>query len=499
MSEIVATAPEGPIRERWVRFVLTGEPEFETGYREVMFIGDFGIGKTRGLLDALMLSVINYPGARLALLRDTFTNLRDSLLPIVLDLWEPAFKGRNPFLRYVAKDQVIYAANGSRIYLFGLDTPEAEDRLKTSEFFRIFVDQAETVSEDAWDLALLRTRQKVAHKDDPKVVGYNYIKGAANWDKGENWIWRRFRKDAKQIGFRQYETLVHNPQLEVTARRLLLEGTARENLSLPESYFEAIALASESTQHKYFSGGYIKGQGLVFPEFEYAVHTVADIDLPGEAPVYVGGDVGIHERHPSAFVFSYLDHYGILNVTHSLVIANKPLTEVARKVAAILAEYYNAGHAEVRMFVDRDAWKRERSSGAAAIDAFQEVLRSTLPAGMKLTLARGRPNLEYTGTSIIKERLLPTPVGAPGLIVSRSGAPHVVDTFRTLTWEDLDKDKPPEADVHDALVYLVSGTPRKPTTVAERLRDPDGAGREEEEGAHRRRRSWRQWRGVVWT
>jgi DNA polymerase len=40
MSEIVATAPEGPIRERWVRFVLTGEPEFETGHREVMFIGE---------------------------------------------------------------------------------------------------------------------------------------------------------------------------------------------------------------------------------------------------------------------------------------------------------------------------------------------------------------------------------------------------------------------------------------------------------------------------
>lgn len=485
MSEYIGTAPEGPIRERWVRFVLTGEPEFEVGYRECMFIGDFGVGKTRALLDALMLSAINYPGARLALLRDTFANVRDSILPILQEVWAPMF--RSEFAVYVAREAVIRLANGSRIHLFGLDTPETEDKLKTSEYFRIFVDQAETIPEEAWDLALARTRQKVRHKD-ADVVGYNYIKGAANWDKGENWIWRRFRRDATQIAFRQYETVVENRDLGVQARRLLVEGTARENLSLPENYFEAIALMSEATRQRYFSGAYVKGQGLVFPEFNYNVHVVDRIELPGEAPVFVGGDIGIHERHPTAFVFAFLDPHGQLNITHDVLIVGRPLTDVARQISILLTEYHNAGHDQVRIYVDRDAWKRERSTGAAAIDAFISTLRQEIPAGMQVTVNRGRANVEFSGTSAVKTRLGPLPSGAPGIVVARQTAPNVVEMFRVLTWEDLDRDRAPVTDVHDAVVYLVTGTPARHAAVAEATAT----------SGRRPRKGWREWRTTWW-
>lgn len=460
---LVATAPEGPIRDRYIKFVYTGEPDVEVKYREAMFVGDFGVGKTRALLDAMLISALNYPGAQLALLRDTGMNLKVSTLPIVTRVFDSAFKAG--ILKMKTDHIEVY--NGSVIWLFGLDVPQALNKLKTAEFLRIFVDQAETVSEERWDLALLRTRQKVKHKDHD-VYGPHYVKGAANWDTGENWIMRRFRQNAARLRHGIFETRVE-PKKDLSqdkrrvrakvAYRLLLEGTADENHSLSEDYFEAVLLAEESgTADRFFSGGWTKGEGLVFPQFNYSTHAVDSIELPGGHPIYVGLDWGVF--HPSVAIFSMLDDAGVAAVYDEYSVTDTSATDFAWAVARMVMQAYNAGHTDFTFALDRSMKKRERDLGSVWED-MERVFRESLPDKIRWRMVTGSADIDYRASQILK-RIRPQP---PKLVVSRTRARGTTQMMSTIRWEDVNKDVVPLTDFFDALGYAISIMPtKKPLT-----------------------------------
>lgn len=472
-NSLIATAPEGPIQRRYIKFVYTGEPDVETKYREVMFVGDFGVGKTRALLDALLISAFSYPGAQLALLRDTGKNLEISTLPILLKVFDTAFK--TGALKMHGDHIEVY--NGSVIWLFGLDVPQAVNKLKSAEFLRIFVDQAETVGEERWDLAMLRTRQKVKHKDFD-VNGPHYIKGAANWDDGENWIMRRFRMHAKQLEHGIFETEVvreENPfeskrpsRIPKRAYRLLLEGTAEENESLPDDYFEAMLLAEESgATGKYFSGQWTRGEGLVFPMFRYTTHTVDDVVLVGEYPVYVGIDWGVF--HPAVAVLSYLDDRGTAVVFDEYVASDTSADDVAWAVARLVMRAYGQGHKEFYFALDRSMKKRERDLGSVWTD-FEAVFKQAFPKDLRWRMTEGSSNIDSRTNKALR-RMRTKPNEPPKIVVARRTAPKVAQMLSTIKWEDVKKDTPPLVDLFDAFGYMVSIMPDKRPLSIEQIKE----------------------------
>ncbi len=473
-NQFVATAPEGPIYDRYVKFVYTGEPTVEVKYREAMFVGDFGVGKTRALLDALLISAIDYPGAQLALLRDTGKNLEISTLPILKQVFENAFK--TGVLTH--KGDRIEVYNGSVIWLFGLDVPQAINKLKSAEFLRIFVDQAETIGEERWDLAMLRTRQKVKHKDYD-VYGPHYIKGAANWDTGENWIMRRFRMNSKQIAYRIYETRVERrddlskrddpvAKRASVAYRLLIEGTADENHSLPDDYFEAMVLAEESgATTKYFSGGWTRGEGLVVPSFRYTTHTVDRVELVGQYPVYVGIDWGV--MHPAVAIFSYLDDHGTAVVFDEYYASDTSVSDVAWAIARLVMRAYNAGHKEFFFALDRSMKKRERDLGSVW-DDFEQVFREAFPKDMRWVMTPGSADIDARTNKILR-RAKVSPTGGTKLIIDRTHAKRTTEMLSTIKWEDVKKDVPPLTDFFDAFGYMISIMPDKRPLTRDQIKE----------------------------
>lgn len=453
LKPLIATAPEGPIRRRYIKFVWSGEPDVETRYREMMFVGDFGTGKSRALLDSLLISALKYPGAQLALLRDTKKNIDISVVPMLKKVWAPAFEMK--YLTPHWSDGLIEVHNGSQIWLFGLDHPKSEDKLKSTEFLRIFVEQAELIPEEMWNLAMVRTRQRGVYHEDLGVEGTRFIKGVANWGEGENWIKVRFRDQATQLEHRIYETPVKDRKTGRVAYRLLVEGTAEENHSLADDYFDAILLAGESTKDKYFSGDWGTKKGLVAPQFRHTDHTVARIELSGHYPLVVGIDHGV--RHPTVAIFSFVDDFGNISVYDEYIRTDLSASDNAYNIARILMRAYEQGHKEVTLVLDRSTKRRERDLGSVWDDFFN-TFREYLPKEMRWYMVEGSADVEYRASKLnqlLKQRRI---------AFSTVEAPQTVRMLSSTTWEDVQKDVVPWTDIFDALGYLVTATVVKSVT-----------------------------------
>ena len=114
--------PRGPIRPKYELFRWLGEPGWPQNYQECWTIGDVGTGKTSALIDAVFFSLYFYPGARVAVLRSTLTELQAALIPDLQQRLRPLFE--SGFLEYIRDLNILRAANGSEAHFFGLDTAD---------------------------------------------------------------------------------------------------------------------------------------------------------------------------------------------------------------------------------------------------------------------------------------------------------------------------------------------------------------------------------------
>lgn len=115
------------------------------------FYGGFASGKSTALCLKLLFIADKFPGAQIALVRRTASQLKKTTLSTLLS-WLPSDRIK----RFNEQSGVIDLANGSRIYLLHLDSEESLGVLKSLELTAAGVDQAEECSADAIDL--LETR-----------------------------------------------------------------------------------------------------------------------------------------------------------------------------------------------------------------------------------------------------------------------------------------------------------------------------------------------------
>lgn len=121
--------------------------------------------KSTALVDWLILSGIEYPGANLVLTRAKLSDLRRTTLTKYLSR-----AGKVLVDDYNKNEAVIEfpEINGkqSRLYMFGLDRTDLDEVLKSFEPFRAAVEEANEVPSRALDLLLGRLRQQVEHRSN---------------------------------------------------------------------------------------------------------------------------------------------------------------------------------------------------------------------------------------------------------------------------------------------------------------------------------------------
>lgn len=152
------SVPAGPLADKYLDFVRNEQ------FKEMAFIGPWNTSKSTALVDWLILSGLEYPGANLVLTRAKLSDLRRTTLTKYLSR-----AGKVLVEDYNKNEAVIQfpEINGEQsvLYMFGLDRHDLREVLKSFEPFRAAIEESNEVPHDAFDMLLGRLRQKVEHRE----------------------------------------------------------------------------------------------------------------------------------------------------------------------------------------------------------------------------------------------------------------------------------------------------------------------------------------------
>lgn len=276
---------------------------FTNNSTETLLAGPAGTGKsTAGLIFHHMMA-LTHPNLRILFARKTMESLTKSTLITyqehvandTLKTGDVVFFGGNlkepPGFRY---------SNGSRISLGGLDDPE---RIKSTEFDLIFVDEATDLALKDWQVLTTRLRGHVLAQ--PKITG------ACNPAHPEHWLKKRANAGTLRLMETRHE---HNPAYYDDEGAMTPEGK------------QYIAILDNLTGLEYKrlrQGLWVAAEGIIYDMFDPAKHVVPWFDIPSDWARYWAIDFGYDHafvwqswaEDPDGVLYLYREWY----MTHMIV------------------------------------------------------------------------------------------------------------------------------------------------------------------------------------
>lgn len=154
--------PDGPIAYKYTDFRDNWD------FIGNLFISPYAGAKSTAMVDAIAKSGIEYPGCNLLLCGHTLSDLKKSTIPKLTQRVGIMFDSENnneAVYRFpVAPDPLTGNPTQSIIRCLGVDRTNIEDVMKSTEWFRVFIEEANTVPSDAHDVVLARARQFAFHR-----------------------------------------------------------------------------------------------------------------------------------------------------------------------------------------------------------------------------------------------------------------------------------------------------------------------------------------------
>ena len=482
--DLMFKPPAGPIAKKWTMFLTLGEPGWPRRHVEALFGGSVGAGKTRAMVAWLLLRAINYPGIRLALVRDTLKNLKRSSLK---SLYEAAngriARSKDEYNRvehiayYLARDEVIVFKNGSEIHLFGVKDADAADRLVGTEWGGVGVDQLERIPKDIYVQIVPRMRQDVRHAETGEVV-WPMVKSTANLtEKRTSWVARRFVFEAPT-------TPLSRGQLAEDVREMYVESEIDgQRVSGYRAYFRARYGENKSVNEHYSSvlavvasdiGGFLtdEWQDDLEQVFLYEWDGSLLTDPPqGNLDAYdliVGMDWGWGASPTTAVMVLWHRTKGYAIVDREYIEYGRDASDYANEIALDLLEYAKRGVRNIRIYPDPTMWNRT-GMGKTAADVFFQVFRKRVGGHARIMMvpAFKRGTLALRS----KERVDPAKrfMRQRTLLFSNAMVPKTVEVVSSVVWGDIFKDRHPVTDIFDAFIYATLNLPDAPVEEEEDL------------------------------
>ena len=326
LSDLLGDTP-APIQKE-----LLSCREFEIG-----MITGFAAGKTRGLCaDAIALGA-KYPNSKILLGRKTYQEMVNTVKqPFFIMAEKLANAGwftKPQKWDYREGTHHARMTNGSQFIFRNLDDPV---KFRNEEYSAVFVDQAEELSEDLWEILIARIRWDRVPSEAWKAVA------AAN-DNGHNWVWRRFvdlpqkhRLDPARCGKHPYCVFRDgHPDAEGTPQdipcstRRFFHGTTLDNAhNLSPRYLSVLLSHAPEWQRHFIYATMEGGSGRLLPDPRIVPH----FDPPVHWPKYraidhalnspccclwlaVNSDTTVYNGVPSNGIYVYREYWA----THSSV------------------------------------------------------------------------------------------------------------------------------------------------------------------------------------
>lgn len=321
---------------------------------EVVLSGPAGTGKSRACLTKIHLACLKTPGVRALVVRKTARSLgsttlvtwREKVAKEALEAGSCSYHGGS------AEHAAGYRYdNGSVVVVGGLDVP---DKVLSSEYDLIFVDECTEVTEKDWNTLITRLRN---HR-----ISFQQIIGACNPGPPTHWILTRSQSSLKLLHSRHEDNPAYysNGSLTEEGRR----------------YMEILDGLSGVERERLMHGRWAASEGIVFTEYDPAVHLVPRYEIPDDWERVITVDFGY--RHPFVAQWWAIDHDGRAVMYREIYHTERLVEDHARQMREYMrgervSEIICDHQAESRAVLERYLGRRTRAAKKSVLDGLEAV------------------------------------------------------------------------------------------------------------------------------
>lgn len=316
------------------RFDASSDPQADyiaSLAHELLFSGHWGNGKTIAICVKVVLLGLKYPGIQIVLLRRRYFDLRTSTLVhfrtvVGESIYAAGTVGGEKPVRFDF-------GNGSAVHFIGISGDNAQtDRLLSTEWGAIAIDECNELTESEWEMAMGRLRQLVL--PDGSILPVRQIFGACNPDGPHHWLYGRFRP---WMGSNKQH---RDGALE---RECIVAGLRDNEAFQPEDYLRFKLSLTGVRAQRYRDGKWVAYEGSVYDMWDPATHVVAKpaawAEWRGWPPPDWERIVGIDLGYINPFVAVWLarDPDGKLYLYRQWMMSRRTVDDHARKLLELEA------------------------------------------------------------------------------------------------------------------------------------------------------------------
>lgn len=371
---------------------------------EILLSGPAGTGKSRALLERLLIMALKYPNMRGLIVRKTLASLGSTALVTWREhvAAEAIAAGLMKYYGGSAEEPPQYRfTNGSKIMVGGMDKPT---RIMSSEYDVVYVQEAIELTETDWESITTRLRNG--------KIPYQQIIADTNPDVPTHWLKVRCNQGKTRMIESRHED---NPML------MSADGTLTER---GKEYIGKLDNLSGARKQRLRGGLWVASEGQIFEEWDPAVHLIDRFRVPKEWTRYWSIDFGF--VNPFVWQNWAIDPDGVAYLTTEIYQSKRTVDQHAKQIIRQVTD--NRQQVGVKgqwleakpraIICDHDA------EGRAVLE--RELGLSTLPAYKVVT----------EGLQAVQVALRPRPGGKRGFYVFRDARCHPADA------ELLDAKKP---------------------------------------------------------
>lgn len=263
---------------------------FNNRHEEVLISGPAGTGKSRACLEKLHMTALLNPGMRGLITRKNQTSLgstalqtwRRFVIPEALATGEVKYYGgsKEKPAQYVYK-------NGSSIMVGGLDQPI---KIMSSEYDMVYIQEATELNEEDWESVTTRLRNW--------IVSFQQLIADCNPNAPTHWLKKRCDSGKTILLHSRHED---NPMLFNENGELTEDGAL---------YIKKLDKLSGVRYKRLRLGLWVSAEGMVYEEFDEALHLLDPSDIPPDWTRYWVIDFGF--TNPFVWQAWAEDHDGCL-------------------------------------------------------------------------------------------------------------------------------------------------------------------------------------------
>lgn len=294
-----------------------GRALFSCRDQEVMLDGPAGTGKSLAALYRLHLAALKHPKIKCLIVRKTAKSLTSTTLRTFEEkVAAEAIKHR--VVRWFggnAHEPAAYRyTNGSRIVVGGMDAP---DKIMSSEYDLAFADEGTELTIDDWEKIGTRLRNGRLPRPEQQII-------ACNPSHPKHWLNQRANNGKIT---RLVSRHSDNPAY-VNA-----DGTLTERGAV---YLGRLANLTGVRRHRLLDGKWAAADGLIYEDWDPAVHLVDHFPIPWDWPRYWGVDFG--HTHPFVLQCWAVDPDGRLILYREIFHTKRLVEDHARQILRLVTE-----------------------------------------------------------------------------------------------------------------------------------------------------------------